>query len=296
MSIEAPNNSNFVKHLIELNIAVFLISTSGVLGKYIDLPTPLIIAIRSIFGAIVLFLYGKWNGYSFKIEKKDIKTLIIGGVLFAAHWLTYFYALKLSSVAIGMLSLFTYPVITAILEPLILRTKILKFHLFLGVLILIGVYLLVPEFNTENAHFKAVGFGVLSAFCFSLRNIFMKSIVHKYNGSVLMVNQLVVISVLLSPMFFLLDISQIVNFIPSLLALILLCTSLGHTLFLHSFKNFSTVSASIISCLQPLYGIILGMIFLNEFPGISTIFGGAIILSSVFFESYRVYRLQKVVG
>ena len=61
------------------------------------------------------------------------------------HWVTYFYALQWSNVAIGMLSLFTYPVITALLEPLILKTKFQKHHLILGFIVLIGVYFLAPD-------------------------------------------------------------------------------------------------------------------------------------------------------
>jgi len=39
------------------------------------------------------------------------------------HWITYFYALKLSNVAIGMLSLFAYPIFTALLEPFFIKVK-----------------------------------------------------------------------------------------------------------------------------------------------------------------------------
>ena len=51
------------------------------------------------------------------------------------HWVTYFYALQWSNVAIGMLSLFTYPVITALLEPLFFNTRFQLRHLILGALL-----------------------------------------------------------------------------------------------------------------------------------------------------------------
>ena len=40
------------------------------------------------------------------------------------HWITYFYALKFSNVAIGMLSLYTFPVMTALLEPFFIKVKL----------------------------------------------------------------------------------------------------------------------------------------------------------------------------
>ena len=57
--------------------------------------------------------------------------LVVAGVFLGTHWVTYFYALQWSNVAIGMLSLFTFPVITACLEPLFLKTKFKWRHLFL---------------------------------------------------------------------------------------------------------------------------------------------------------------------
>ena len=105
----------YLQNLIQLNFAVLVISTSGTLGRYIELPVPLIILLRSLIGGVFLFLFCKLKKLSFKIKKKDRKTVFLSGVLMGAHWITYFIALKLSSVAIGMLSVFTYPIITTCL-------------------------------------------------------------------------------------------------------------------------------------------------------------------------------------
>lgn len=287
---QKPNNLS--SNLFQINLAVIFISTSGVLGRYIDLPTPIIIGLRALIGGLALFAFCKWRGFDFKISSKDRWTVMIGGVLLGAHWVTYFYALKLSNVAIGMLSLFTFPAITAILEPIILKTKLLKSHLFLGATVLVGIYFLVPEFDMENDNLKAVGFGVASAFCYSIRNIILKPKVDQYNGSVLMMNQLFVITILLCPLIFILDSRNIVEFLPATLLLAILTTSIGHTMLVYSLKHFSTASASIISSLQPVYGIILGIIFLSEYPKSTTIIGGLIIVSSVAIESYRVNKVK----
>ena len=206
------------------------------------------------------------------------------------HWITYFISLKLSSVAIGMLSVFTYPVITSFLEPLMLNNKFKKSNLFLGLMVIVGIYFLVPEFDLENNHFKAIGFGVFSAFCYSIRNIFMKKKAYEYEGSILMAYQLIIVSVLLSPVFFIYDMTGLKDSIPAILILAFLTTATGHTLFIYSFRNFTISTASIISSIQPVYGIIIGMIVLGEFPIPNTIFGGFLILGTVIFESVRSYK------
>ena len=122
---------------------------------------------------------------SFKIREKDRMTVFLSGVLMGVHWITYFIALKLSSVAIGMLSVFTYPIITTFLEPLMLKSKFKKSNLLLGLMVLVGIYFLAPEFSLENDQFKAIGFGVFSALCYSIRNIYMKSKSNEYEGCLL---------------------------------------------------------------------------------------------------------------
>jgi len=281
-----PENNRF-KNIIELNIAIIFISTSGVLGRYIDLPVPTIIASRALLASIFIYIYCKWKKFDFNIKKKDRLAFIAGGLLMGLHWLTYFYTLKLSNIAVGMLLLFTYPVITAFLEPIILKTKFQKIHLVLGVMVIIGVYFIVPDFTDEKVYIKTLGLGIFSAICFSLRNLIMKAKSNEYNGSILMLYQLIIITICLSPFFFTLDNTGFVNQLPGNLILALLTTAIGHTYFLYSFKKFSTTSVSIISSSQTIYGIIIGVFFLKEYPDISAILGGGLILTSVVIESFR---------
>lgn len=279
-------------HLLEINLAMIFISTSGALGRHIDLPVPLIIVSRSILAVIVLAIYCKWKGFSFKVLKKDRFPILASGFFLALHWLTYFYSLKLSNVAIGMLSLFTYPILTSFLEPLLLKTKFQRIHLFLGLLVLTGIYFLVPAFNLDNSYTIAVGIGLLSALFYALRNIILKNRTSSYNGSSLMCFQLFVITIFLSPLLFYFELNPITTQWKWLVVLAILTTSIGHTLFLNSFKHFSITTASILSSVQPVFGIIIAAIFLNEIPTLMTILGGFLILSSVIIESIRSYKKE----
>ena len=146
------------------------------------------------------------------------------------------------------------------------------------------------QFNLDNDYSKAIALGILSAFCYALRNIIMKSKVNRYNGSIMMFYQLVIIAIILSPFFLFLDTSGIIPQFPANLTLALVTTAIGHTLFLYSFNHFSTTSVSIISSAQPIYGILIGMLFLKEYPDFGAIIGGSLILLSVILESMRSYK------
>ena len=118
----------------------------------------------------------------------------------------------------------------------------------------------------------------------------MKSKVKEYEGSILMVYQLIIVSVLLSPVFFLYDMTGLESSLTAVLILALLTTASGHTLFIYSFRNFTISTASIISGVQPVYGIIIGIIVLGEYPALTTIIGGILILGTVLIESIRNFK------
>ncbi|MBL7473775.1 DMT family transporter [Robertkochia sediminum] len=272
---------------LQLNFAVLCISSSGVLGRYIQLDPELTIWYRALLATLVIGGFSWFKGYSFKIDnKKDRWIVVLGGLFFGIHWVTYFYALQYSSVAIGMLSIYTYPVLTSMLEPLILKTPFKKIHLLLGAMVLGGIWLLVPEFDLENKFFIAILFGLCSALFYALRNIILKPQVKKYNGSVLMTWQLAVMAIALFPVAGKASVTTFTeNFYP-ILALAVITTSIGHTLLLMTFRYFSVTAASIMSSVQPVYGILLGMLFLGEIPGGNTILGGAVIILAVVAESF----------
>ncbi|MEP2239968.1 MAG: DMT family transporter [Maribacter sp.] len=283
-------NNNHLKHLLEINLAMLFIATSGALGRYVQLPVPVAIGARAILAFVALFLYCKWKGFSLKIDSRDIPVIFLSGILMGVHWVTYFYALKLSNVAIGMLSIFTYPVITAFLEPILLKTKFQLVHLFLAVLVLTGMYFLSPTLDFENSYTIAIGFGVFSALAYALRNIILKKKVSKYNGSMLMTYQTAIVGVILFPFLFTIPTDAILNQWEVLVALAVLTTAIGHTMFLMTFKHFNITTVSILSSVQPVYGILIGAIFLSEIPKGTTVLGGILILSSVVIESIRSKR------
>ena len=114
-----------LKHVAGLNLAMLFISTSGVLGRSLSISPALSILWRSIFAIVILGLFCWYTKVNLKIvSKKDIGTIALSGFFLGAHWITYFYSLQLSNVAIALLSLFTYPILTVFLEPLFYKTKL----------------------------------------------------------------------------------------------------------------------------------------------------------------------------
>ena len=282
-----------LNHLLLLIIGTIFISTSGALGKFIDMPTPVIIWWRSALAALFLLIFCLYKGINLKIKNsKDRQTFIVAAVLMGAHWITYFYALKLSNVAIGMLSIFTFPVIIALLEPLFSKTKLDPIHIVLGLIVLLGIYILAPEFNLESSHLQGILFGVLSAFCYAVRILILKGHVANYNSTMLMFYQVVIITIILAPSLYFMDTTNISTQYPYVILLAFITTAVGHTLFVNSLKYFKASTASIIGSIQPVIGIIIAYFFLKEIPTIHTFVGGTLILATVIIESIRSNKIK----
>lgn len=274
-------------HVFELSLATLFISTSGALGKFIDMPTPVIIWWRSALALIFLYIFCRYKKINLKLKTKDAPAFIISALFLGAHWITYFYALKLSNVAIGLLSLYTFPVITTFLEPLFIKVKFDPLHIVLGFIVLLGIYILVPEFNFESSHVKGILLGILSAICYSLRILILKRHVIHYNGTMLMLYQLLILTIVLSPFLYIMDTSGINTQFPYILLLAFVTTAIGHTMFVNSLNFFSASTTSIISSLLPIYGILIAYIFLKEIPNKNIFLGGLLIFSTVVIEGVR---------
>jgi drug/metabolite transporter (DMT)-like permease len=285
--------NNYHKNLSNLILAALLISTSGVLGKYIAMPSEVIIWFRSAFAMLFLYGFCKYKKISIKVPNfKHHVPLIISSLFTAFHWITYFYALKLSNVALGMLSLYTFPVITTLLEPVFLKSKFNIMHLVLGLMVLFGVSILTPEFTLESSDVKGILFGLFSAICYSIRMLILKKHVQHYHGSMLMLYQTTIITIVLFPVLFFMDSTGFESQYPYLLLLALLTTAIGHSLMVHSLKFFSASTATIISSIQPIFGILIAFLLIDEIPKTKTIWGGLIIILTVVIETIRSKKIN----
>ena len=273
--------------LLLLNMGMLFSSSSGAFGRYIDLSPPLTIGYRAFIALVLLALYGLIQRHRFQFDIKQHGLIVfLSGILMALHWVLYFYALRWGSVAIGMLSLFTYPVFTSLLEPLFFNIKWQWRHLMMSLLIIIGIYFLAPSLDIKNVSTQGLLMGLFSAFTYSLRNILLKKKIDTFKGSMLMFYQMVITFVFLIPAFIVYGMEDVTPQLPFIGALAIL-TTIGHTLFINSFRYFNISTVSILSSIQPLLGISLGVIFLSEIPNEPSIIGGVLILLTVIIESRK---------
>lgn len=274
-----------------LYLAIFLLALTGLFAKLIPLDPISIIQLRGVFSAVALALFIFQQKRMFKLTGIRMYAGVYSlGILLGLHWVTFFHAMQISSVAVGMLSLFTFPVITIILEPLFTKQRIKTRDVFAGLFMLAGLLVMVgPDpTNWQSSFTMGVLWGVLSAVLFALRNLFQKYHFSNVTSDSLMFHQVVAVGVMLA---IFVDYPQ-VQMLSSLdlfklVLLGLLSTATAHTLLSFSLKQLPAKSVALISCLQPVIAALLAWYVIKETPQLSVIIGGGMILSVAVYESLQ---------
>jgi drug/metabolite transporter (DMT)-like permease len=278
-----PEQPQQLRGLVSVNIAVLLFGLAGVLGKLSLLPAPIIVFGRSFFAGLVLLAVCLFRHISLRPKQSRDSYLLLGqGVLLALHWTAFFQAINVSNVAIGLLSFSSFPLFTAMLEPLLLHQRPSRVQIVAALLILPGIYLLVPSFTMQNQTTLGVMWGVLSGASFALLSVTNRWLGRSYSSLMISLYQDGIAALVLLPIFFFTAPGSFWTPHALLILFILgvVCTALAHTLFIASMRDITAQTASLLASLEPVWGIIFGIVLLGAIPTARTLLGGAIILTA----------------
>ena len=248
---------------------------------------------RSFTGFILLFIFVKLSGESLKLN--SVKDYLIGcglGAIMAVHWVTYFASMQYASISVGLIALFTFPVITVLLEPFFEKISICWQDLVSALVVLLGIWLIVPSVSLTDDVTLGVLIGVFSAFLYAIRNLMHRKYFSHYSGSKAMAYQIMVICPCL--IFFVSDDFYIMNIDTALLLLLLgsVFTAFPHAMIASALQHLRAKTFSLVACMQPFYGILFAIIILNESPTWQTLIGGLLVISAAIYETINTHRKQ----
>lgn len=284
------------KALLQMHLAVFLWGFTGVLGRGIHTDAFSLVwfrtGITSLLFLVILLLRKEFRALS---RMELLRFLMIGSII-AIHWVAFYAAIKVANASIALTCLSTAGIFTAILEPLILKTKMDYRELVIGMIALIGMYLIYRgNFSFGPGIMLGIGAAILSA-VFTVLN---KKIVIHYPSNLVAFCEIgfgfLVLSILLPFYFFY---YHPTHFAPSgndwllLVVLSFFCTVLGQSLAISALKKLSSFTTVLMVNLEPVYGILLAMIIFKENKELNTAFyiGISIIALSVAIHSIQIIR------
>lgn len=287
------------KAYLQLHGAVLLAGFTGILGRLITLNELMIVCYRLLFTAITMWVIFSWRKAIRPIPNSLQLKIVLAAVFAATHWLTFYGSIKYANVSIALVCFALVSFFTALLEPLILRKQINPIELVLGLITLLGVYLIF-HFDTQ---FKwGIGLGVISAFFAALFPILNREILKETNVETLLAWQqsFGFLFILLLIPFYSLAVVDI-RWIPTwtdagwLLVLSWLCSVWAFQLSGAALQKLSAFTVNLAFNLEPVYGILLAFVVYREDQLLSKWFylGFCLIMAALLIHMLLLHRKKK---
>lgn len=259
--------SDNLKSYLQLHLIVFIWGFTAILGALITLDALPLVWFRMLFAVGFIAIYIYYKKLPLRVPFKILMQFLFSGLVIALHWFTFFHAIKISNVSITLACLSTGALFAAILEPLLYGKKIVPYELFLGLLVVVGLYII---FNVEGSYFLGILTALSSAFLSALFAVINSRLVKSYDATVISFYELsggvVFFSVLLlffgsfSFEFFQLSVKDLMY----LLILSSVCTAYAFIASTSVMKFLSPYTVMLTINLEPIYGIILAVLIFEE--------------------------------
>ncbi|MCH1417566.1 MAG: DMT family transporter, partial [Flavobacteriaceae bacterium] len=242
---------------------VFIFGFSSVMGALCSLDAIPLVVYRMALASLGLAVYfAIIHPTYFKLEKTLWAKVILGGLIIGVHWVTFFHAIKVAGVSLTLSMMATGAFITAMIEPLINKRKVLGYELLFGGLISVGVGII---FQAEYEHLYGISIALLSAFLSSVFTILNTHLVKRGRSITLSFYELSVGAVFGIVYVFFSGNYTFETFVLhqwdwlwiGLIAWV--CTSYAFNISIRVMQHLSPFTVMLIINLEPIYGILLSL-------------------------------------
>ncbi len=273
--------------MIRILLAVVLWSTVGLVIRYAGQPVSILIFFSCVISATTLGLY--LLSQKRKISLRGLRpfpTLVVLGPVSLINTFSFYFAYQHTSVANAVLTHYTAPIFVALLAPLFLKERPSARTVISVALAPAGLWIML---GISAEHFFGLFFpgddntagimaGLLSGFSYGLLIIILRLLAPLFAPLVMTFCQTAVIARLLLPFIRIPAGSSSAWWAIAIMGTV--HSIAAPVLYFRGMKDVTAFTASILGYLEPVCVIILGIIFLNESVGLSTVVGGLMILFS----------------
>ena len=265
--MDANQKSLRFQNYLHLHFIIIIWGFTAVLGALISIDAIPLVWYRMLIATVFLILFMLIRRKSFRISKRLLIKFIFGGITIALHWVTFFLAIKSSNVSVALIMMSTGAFFTSLIEPLFFKRRVSKLELFLGILVVIGLYII---FKIEGNYVLGIIYGLISSFLSALFSVANGLYVKKNDPVIMSFYQLffgvVFITLLLglkgefTVPFFQLSSNDWIY----LIILGSVCTAYAFAASVKVMKVLSPFTVMLSINLEPVYGIILALLVFPE--------------------------------
>ena len=284
-NITSPKLSDY----FTLHFVVLIYGFTAILGQLTSIHTLGLVFFRTFLATTGFYIYFKIKGLSTDIDSKGKwQLLATGGFIISFHWFTFFYAAKISTVAISLAGIATTSLWTSLLEPFMNKTRIKPIEIVLGIVVILGLYLIfLFEFN----HIWGIVLGVISGLLGAIFSILNVQFGKKYSPQIITFYEMmgVAITTIIPVLYILLMGDSHISVIPKgldwlwIFILAFVCTIYAYSKSVDLLRIFSAYTFTLTLNLEPVYGIIFAFLIFGEKERMTSGFylGTLVILGSV---------------
>lgn len=279
-----PNDK--LKNYLHLHLIVFIWGFTAILGKLISLEALDLVWFRMFFASLFIIGFLLFKKQSIKVPFHIFIGFIVSGIIIAAHWYTFYQAIKVSTISITLACLSTGAFFASLLEPVFYKRKIIWYEVLFGLLAFIGISII---FKVETNFKLGIGLAIISAFLSALFSVINSKYAKEYNPNVISFYELTSGVLFLSlyllatekfnATFFQLSIADLIW----LLLLASICTAYAFSASIKVMKFLSPFTVMLTINLEPVYGIILALFIFKDSEHMNSLFyvGALLILITV---------------
>jgi drug/metabolite transporter (DMT)-like permease len=275
-----------LKSYLHLHVIVFIWGFTAILGKLISLEALDLVWYRMLFASVIMSFVVLLSKEKVKVPFNVLIGFIVSGIIIAAHWLTFYQAIKVSNVSITLACLSTGAFFASILEPIFYKRKVIWYELLFGVIVVVGLGII---FNVETKYTTGIYLAVTSAFLSALFSVINGKYAKEYDPNIISLYELssgvFFISIYLffagsfTPAFFAVSVNDLIW----LFLLSSICTAYAFSASVKVMKFLSPFTVMLTINLEPIYGIILALLIFDDTEEMTPLFyvGALIILATV---------------
>ncbi|MCK5639016.1 MAG: EamA family transporter [Flavobacteriaceae bacterium] len=290
-------NDNF-KNQLQLHFIVLIWGFTAILVALISVDAIPLVWLRVLIASITIYIFTRIKKINLRIDKSTFVKFFIGGIFIALHWASFFYAIKVSTISITLVTMSSSAIFVALLEPIISNKKFRIYELVLASVAIIGFIVI---FKVEFLYAKGIIYALISSLLLAIFSIFNSKLIIKHKAIHIAFYELALAFVFLS---FLLLITNSFSFsdlqltsieILYLFILSTVATAYPFVIATDLLKKMGPFTLVLTNNLEPVYGIILALIIFGDKEKMSSQFyiGAFIILCSVIINSVMKNKIIK---
>lgn len=288
------NTKPLPQDFLKLHFIVIILGFTAILGRLTEVSSLGVVFYRTLLAASGMWIVAQFQKKSLKISFRDAMPLLGVGAIMSFHWICFFGSARASTVAVSLVTFSTTSFFTSLVEPFVRKTKISWIEVFLGVLVVLGMYFV---FTFESQYLTGILIGLVGAILATIFSVINAQFAQKYDPQIVTFYEMVgafISSCIYIPI--IIYSLQDTNFqlVPThydwlwVAILGLVCTVYPYNEMMKLLKKISAFTLNLSINMEPIYGIIMAYFIFGESEKMTPGFyiGGALILLSVILHPF----------